>query len=867
MQRDIPRAAWAHRYVSTLGAALVQIPPGEKAPKTPGWQKPGGQFTDPDQAAAFWEQHPDHNMGVVLGPSQWCSLDIDDVPASRVVFRDVLGLDLDELAETYPTVVGNPERFRIMLRVPAGVELTRHALAWPKEEGAGNFTVVEFRAGPVQDVLPPSIHPGTGKPYTWRTPPVDGVLPELPELLLSAWQNWDIFKREALRACPWFEPTTDKPAPARAPSPKGGRADAGESVIEAFNRAHDIEQLLAAQGYRKRGTRWLYPHSSTGLPGINIVEGCAYSHHASDPLNTGHLVDPFELFRLLEHNGDMRAAVREAARLLGMDAAPRALPPAPSEGQPSEAPAAGGAGVAPLGESDILRRFALLVGEKKVMDLDRRRVMKWSAFEALVTKEQAKAWLDRGEKKLIDAEDALRTESLDKLNRKLTAGDAEGGMSAIERYVFLDGTQDIWDRLLKARLPSGAVKLALGDAFSLWVNSPQRKQIPSDHLVFDPRMQFDPEAYINTFDGLPLEPVDAPDRCETIRYLIHWLCNGDRAAMHWMTCWLAYPLQNLGAKLDTAILAHSTVEGSGKSLLLSDIMGEIYGQYAATVGQTQLESNWNQWQERKLYGVFEEVVSRDQRYNQVGKIKHMITGKTVRVEAKFVNGWEQANYMNAAFLSNEIMPWPISEHDRRMLVIWPEKTLPKEATQALGKELAEGGVAAFYHYLLSYDTDDFDERTRPPNTAAREHLVAMSRASWETFLVAWREGLLGVPFDVARTQDVHDLFLEWCSKNREHALSETKFSLFISKSVNKTPGQLGWYTMQDERRRSKFFLADPPHDLDISDGRALGGMVKRFRDAAKAAGWNPLSWDKCDGWQPPMGSANDDYDPDMARVV
>jgi len=285
------------------------------------------------------------------------------------------------------------------------------------------------------------------------------------------------------------------------------------------------------------------------------------------------------------------------------------------------------------------------------------------------------------------------------------------------------------------------------------------------------------------------------------------------------------------------------------------------------VGQTQLESNWNQWQERKLYGVFEEVVSRDQRYNQVGKIKHMITGKTVRVEAKFVNGWEQANYMNAAFLSNEIMPWPISEHDRRMLVIWPEKTLPPEATKMIGNELANGGVAAFYHYLLHYDTGDFDERTRPPKTAARDHLVAMSRPSWETFLVAWREGLLGVPFDVARTQDVHDLFLEWCSKNREHALSETKFSLFLAKYVEKTPGQLGWYTMQDERRRSKFYFANRPSDLDISDGRAMGRMVKRFRDAAHQAGWKPLSWDKCDGWTAPMGSANDDWPGDSAAAV
>ncbi|MCH4563365.1 DUF5906 domain-containing protein [Halomonas sp. EGI 63088] len=555
------------------------------------------------------------------------------------------------------------------------------------------------------------------------------------------------------------------------------------------------------------------------------------------------------------------AAVREqiASAVSVRAANDEPLPRAPSGWQPPDPGAAAAPGGAGEGQewSDekVRRRFALLEGEKKVFDTLRRKIVNWGAFEALVTKAAAKAWLESPEKKVIDADQARQQVADVKLASKLKGERGKIGMAPTERYVYLDGTQDIWDRQLKQRLPARAVQLALGDAWSLWVNSPERRQVPHDRLVFDPRMTKDPSEYINTFEGLPLEPVDDLDACKSIRYLIHWLCGGDKDAMHWLTCWLAYPLQHLGAKLDTAVLAHSTIEGSGKSLLLSDIMGAIYGAYAATVGQAQLEMNWNQWQESKLYGVFEEVVSRDQRYNQVGKIKHMITGKTMRVEAKFMNGWEQANFMNAAFLSNEIMPWPISEHDRRMLVIWPEKTLPAEATVALGKELAGNGIAAFFHYLLNYDTGDFNERTRPPKTAAREQLVALSRSAWETFVVAWRGGILGVPFTVARTQDVHDLFLEWCSKNREHTMSETKFSLFVGTQVTKSQQQMGWYDMEDKRVRSMFFLPDPPPGVDLSDGKKLGMLVKQFRDAAFEAGWNPLSWDKCRGWQKPYGGS------------
>ncbi|WP_089168808.1 DUF5906 domain-containing protein [Azotobacter chroococcum] len=525
-------------------------------------------------------------------------------------------------------------------------------------------------------------------------------------------------------------------------------------------------------------------------------------------------------------------------------------------------PGADGAAPAPEGgegagwDADkVFRRFALVEGKTAVFDLQKKVQMKRMAFEAFVTRSQAKAWFDREDKKCIAEEQAKRIEEQAKLaGKSRRTGDPEG-MPATERYVYLDGSQDIWDRQLRERLPARAVQLAMGDAFKLWLNSPERRVIPAGNLLFDPRMTRDPARYINTFEGLPLAPVDDMERCRAIRYLIKFLCNGDQEAMHWLTCWLAYPLQNVGAKLDTAVLLHSTMEGSGKSLLLSDIMRPIYGDYGATVGQAQLESSWSQWQANKLYGVFEEVVSRDNRYNQVGKIKHMVTGKTVRIESKFVNGWEETNYMNAVFLSNEMMPWPIGENDRRMFVMWPRETLSEQVQQRIKWELANDGIAAFYQYLLNYDTGDFDERTRPPNTEARQWLVEVSRTAWETFLGQWRGGVLGVPFDVALTSDIHDLFREWCSVNGEHAMSATKLSLFLSKHVEKPKGQIHWMDDMGSRRFSMFFLAAPASDLDISNANQMGKLVARFRNAAKRAGWDPSKWEKCKGWVAPSSMA------------
>ncbi len=904
-------AVWARRYIETFGLALVPIEPGEKGPKGKAWNTPGGYITDADAAEAFWLEHPDHNLGVVLGPSRVCSLDVDDVEFCRIALLEAFGLDLDSIAAAFPTTVGNPARFRVMFRVPDGVELSRRSLAWPNKadpdgsilkaltaqmvaaKEAGDeireaalkmaaepfkkITVFELRGGAVQDVLPPSIHPGTGQPYTWRIPPSADGLPDLPADLLSIWQDWDQAKPKALAVCPWA-PKSAAIASLPAARPRPASTPAGNllpEVIPEFNRTCDIATLIETHGYKRIGSKWLCPHSSSGDPGVTITDGKLYSHHSSDPLANGHKNDAFDVYCILVHDGNQREATKAAARLLGLDAKSRpptpppigelprapsanetvtglddgqevdAVPP-PTEFEQSESgtassSASGGEGVDGLVLKSAMRRFALVEGSTNVWDLDKGQSMKRAGFEALVGRPLAKQWMERTDKKLMSLDQVKELEQVKRLAAK------KGGalkLDPIERYVYIDGTKDVWDREKKRRIPEGAVKMALGDEYKWWLNSQDRRVVDVDHIVFDPTMTKDPAIYINTFEGLPLEPVRDDAACENLRWLISFLCNHDADALDWLVKWLAYPLQHMGAKMDTAILFHSTMEGSGKSLLFADIMGELYGRYSATVGQTQLEGNFNAWQSGKLWAVFEEVVSRDQRYNQVGKIKHMITGKTVRMESKFINGWEEANHMNSAFLSNEIMPWPISEDDRRMLVMWPLETLPPERQKAISRELANGGVAALYGWLLEVELGEFNQRTRPPKTEARQRLVELSRTAWQTFFNLWRNGELGSGlWGCCLTSDVYAMFLEWCSHNKENSMSHTKFSLMFSAKVEKT-GPIPW-TDGSSRRFAAFFVpseGDPSLPPSMKSAE-LGKTVVEWRARAKLAGWNVDGWD------------------------
>lgn len=296
----------AARYAA-LGWALVAIPAGSKAPTAWGWQK---NPTPPE----YWKANPTHNMGLLHSHSGTVALDVDHVENTRLIFEE-LGIDYDAIMASAPRIVGRMDRGKVLFRAPEGVDLTTHKISWPSRDDPRRTEVVfELRAGAVQDVLPPSIHPETGNAYRWDGPSIDNGLPEIPTQLLRLWSEWDRFRPQIQDMCPW------RPArefqPPRKVRPQGDRT----SVIDAFNAAHDMHELLVRFGYQptRRG-RYLSPNSSSGLAGVVLFDdGRAYSHHASDPFDGAHAFDAFDLWCQYEHGGDVAKAVKDAADFLNI---------------------------------------------------------------------------------------------------------------------------------------------------------------------------------------------------------------------------------------------------------------------------------------------------------------------------------------------------------------------------------------------------------------------------------------------------------------------------------------------------------------------------------------------------------------------
>lgn len=294
----------AKKYID-IGWVLTPIPHKTKAPKLPRWNTP--EVWVDSKAKAERAFSVPANMGVILEPSGICVLDVDHLEYAKLIFSE-FGFDYDFILKYAPRIKGaKKNRDKAIFRLPKDHKLSHHKLTWGNKQLS--VSVFELRCGLEQDVLPPSIHPD-GHAYEWGMEPFS-LIPEMPLEILRLWVNFDEIKPRLEALNPLAKPT---------PQPKmKERSGDHQDLIGKFNEKHPIEDILEANGYKKRGNRFLAPSSKSGLAGVVIFnDGKCFSQHASDPLNDKHAHDSFDVFRILKHSGDFTQAVKEAAAILGV---------------------------------------------------------------------------------------------------------------------------------------------------------------------------------------------------------------------------------------------------------------------------------------------------------------------------------------------------------------------------------------------------------------------------------------------------------------------------------------------------------------------------------------------------------------------
>lgn len=472
----------------------------------------------------------------------------------------------------------------------------------------------------------------------------------------------------------------------------------------------------------------------------------------------------------------------------------------------------------------LLQRYCWAMPDGKIWDSLRKKIIKKIPFQISIGKELFKEWVEHENRREVNLEDVQN-----EISKAQISG--SGGLAqAIRRYVYLNPSSTAWDNLTRQMVSLGDLRYAIADCFDQWLKHPERRDLPKENLVFDPTQQVDPKTHINMFRGLPITPTRNDDNCRNIRHMLWCLCNKENQIFEWICKWLAYPLQHVGAKMQSSVLMHSDVHGSGKSYFFDGVMRVIYGDYCRTFGQAELESQYNDWISQTLFGVFEEVLSRSQRYSHTGTLKQMITGTKVRVNQKYMQGWEESNHMNCVFLSNEVQPLPVEPSDRRFLVIWPESKLLDELKTGVDAELKKGGAAAFYDWLLRVDTTGFNAYSEPPPTEAKQRLIDIGRPAWEVFHDDWLNGRLDVPYCSCLVRDLFRVYVRWCNQRHENMVSMNRFSGYISSKERKRP-DLHYEYGSLQGKGSFFLIGKCPNGKTQSEW--LAGCVGEFDRVTK----------------------------------
>ena len=159
-----------------FGWKLCTIAPGSKSPSYRGWNRS-------EQAISSLDQLPPGAQGIGLlhAYSRTCCLDIDDLRKAQAYLL-AHGVNMKQLltASGGWLYQGRDTRIKVLF------SLEQPLVSVNRQDLGFELRCATADGLSVQDVLPPTVHPETGKPYRWLSQPGERPAP-LPEPLRAVW--------------------------------------------------------------------------------------------------------------------------------------------------------------------------------------------------------------------------------------------------------------------------------------------------------------------------------------------------------------------------------------------------------------------------------------------------------------------------------------------------------------------------------------------------------------------------------------------------------------------------------------------------------------------------------------------------------
>lgn len=223
------------------------------------------------------------------------------------------------------------------------------------------------------------------------------------------------------------------------------------------------------------------------------------------------------------------------------------------------------------------------------------------------------------------------------------------------------------------------------------------------------------------------------------QFHISLICGGRKFVSEMFTSWLAHNVKYPGAKIRWSPLIKG-IEGDGKSIF-SNVMAMVLGsQNTGIISSKVIGTDYNGWAEGVIFAVLEELrVIGHSRYDTANALKPNITNEEIEIHRKGRDPYKVNNTVNYLGLTNYADALPLTETDRRWMIIFS----PFSHIREMGFAVRDfGGVEAYFDSLFDllkenaseiarwfYEYElhaEFSANGRAPSTDEKVSMVALS---------------------------------------------------------------------------------------------------------------------------------------------
>ncbi len=207
-----------------------------------------------------------------------------------------------------------------------------------------------------------------------------------------------------------------------------------------------------------------------------------------------------------------------------------------------------------------------------------------------------------------------------------------------------------------------------------------------------------------------------------------------QADRDYFEAWLAYPIQNPGAKLRTMALLWSCHQGVGKTTI-TELMQELYGEHFLEVDSEFFNSNFNGSLVGKLFVSAEEVLC-DGRFIFMNRLKSLITSPRVNINVKHGAQFEAVNRFNLLATSNHPNALHLDDQDRRVFV--HEITAQNPPSDYFNRLYqwgeSQAGKDSLFTHLKNLDLADFNPHAHARVMESKLRMIDNSRSDLDRWI-------------------------------------------------------------------------------------------------------------------------------------